>query len=112
MQLNDRVEDFAAIGVNVVAISYDPHVQNATFAQEQGLRYPILSDQEAATVQEFGILNEDYEAGHPAYGVPHPGVIFVTPAATIGLKRAISGYKERPDFDELLAAVSDAPKSG
>ena len=97
--------------MNLAAISYDAYLQNSAFAAENGLKYPILADQEATTVKSFGILNEEYEAGHPAYGIPHPGIIFVMPDATIKFKRAVPGYKERPDLDTLVLAVQEASQS-
>ncbi len=105
MQLNEYVANFKTIGVEVVAISYDSHRQNATFKDEHRIQYPILSDQAGKTVREFGILNETYGKGHPAHGIPHPGIIYVHPDATIGLKRAIRDYKKRPELVELLEAV-------
>lgn len=111
MQLNERVEEFQSLGVNITAISYDDYLQNSAFAEEQGLKYPLLADQEASTVKSFGILNEEYTVGHPAYGIPHPGIIFVLPDATIKFKRAVPGYKERPNLDELVAAVREASVS-
>lgn len=111
MQLNERYEDFQTLGVNVAAISYDAYLQNSSFAEEQGLKYPILADQDARTVKGFGILNEDYEPDHPVYGIPHPGIIFVLPDGTIKFKRAVPGYKERPNLDELVLAVKEASLS-
>ena len=108
MKLNERVPEFQALGVNVVAISYDDFEQNASFSSEEGLGYTLLSDQNAATVKGLGILNHEYEDGHPAFGIPHPGILFIRADATIGFKRAVSGYKERPSLDELLGAVRDA----
>ena len=111
MQLNERFEEFQTLGVNIAAVSYDPYLQNAAFAKEQVLKYPILADQDATTVKGFGILNEEYTVGHPAYGIPHPGIIFVLPDTTIKFKRAVPGYKDRPDLDELVRAVQEASLS-
>ena len=111
MQLNERIEEFQTLGVNIVAISYDSYEENASFAEAEALKFPILADQDATTVKGFGILNEDYEVGHFAYGIPHPGIIFVLPDATIGFKRAAPGYKERPNLDELVTAVQEASQS-
>ena len=105
MQLNRYVDQLGEMNVNVVAISYDPHLQNQSFTDESEIEFPVLSDQEAATVKEFGILNEEYEPGHGAYGIPHPGVIFVDEGGTIQFKRAVPSYRARPDFGEILEAV-------
>lgn len=106
MQLNDYVTKFASMDINVAAVSYDSFEYNASFATEQGLNYPLLSDQDAATVRAFGILNADYEEGHPAYGVPLPGIFLIGADGTISLKRAMPRYQDRPNLDELLVALS------
>lgn len=107
MQLNEYVDQFEGMSVKVVAISYDPHLQNKSFKDEQKLSFPILSDQEAATVSEFGILNDEYEPGDFAYGIPNPGIIFVDIEGTILFKRAVPTYRLRPNFDELAEAVEE-----
>lgn len=111
MQLSGFVEQFDAIGVNVVAISYDSHVKNKTFSDKQQLKFPLLSDHNNATIIGFNILNNDYKPGDRAFGIPHPGVVFLTPDDTIGLKRAVPSYRQRPEFAEILAAVKQYTQS-
>lgn len=105
MQLKNYVDIYEQAGVKVAAMSYDDIEQNALFANEQELNYAMLSDQNARTVRSLGILNTDYEEGHPAYGVPLPGILLVSPDRTVLLKRAVPRYQDRPDFDMLLPAV-------
>ena len=69
------------------------------------LTYPLLSDQDAKTVKALGILNEQYEEGSGAYGVPHPGVILVDTDGKVVLKRAEEKYSDRPSMDDLLEDV-------
>ena len=107
MQLNEYTTEFANHQVNVAAISYDAFDKNQAFTEERSLNYELLSDQDAATVLAFGILNEQYAQGHPAYGIPHPGVVFVDETGKIVFKRAKEGYKLRPNLDEMVAAVAD-----
>lgn len=105
MQLNTHVDELNTVGVNVVAISYDDHTQNHSFSSAEQLKFLLLSDQGAQTVETLGILNEEYEKGHAAYGIPHPGVLFVNADKSIAFKRAVQSYKERPKFEELVATV-------
>ena len=88
-------------------MTYDPPSTNEKFRIESELSYPLLSDSETKTVSALGIKNEDYEPGHPAYGIPHPGMVFVTPDKIIRLKRAESSYRNRPPLDEVLSAVTE-----
>ena len=89
----------------MAAVTYDPPETNAAFVAKSEIGYPLLSDVDAATVKAYGVLNEDYEPGHRAYGIPHPGIVYIA-AGTIIVKRAVPGYRQRPPFDELLEAVS------
>lgn len=98
-------DDFDALGVAIAAMSYDDAAANAAFAEDRGIGYPLLSDQGAKHVDALGIRNQDYEAGHFAEGVPHPGVFYIDAKGVIALKRAVPGYRDRPPMDELLASV-------
>lgn len=100
--------DFEALGVHVAALSYDGVDTLSAFAEAEGIGYVLLSDEGGKHIDALGIRNENYEEGHFAHGVPHPGVLFVDAAGMIRLKRAVPGYRERPLLDELLAAVRAA----
>lgn len=102
-----RVAEFNEAGVAVVASTYDAVEQNSKFKSSEELTYTLLSDQMAQTVRSLGILNESYEEGSFAYGVPHPGVILVDSAGKVVLKRAEEKYSDRPSMDELLEDVKE-----
>ena len=101
----------------MAALSYDDVDVLADFAEAQGIDYALLSDAGSKHIDALGIRNEQYEEGHFAHGVPHPGVFFIDTAGSIRLKRAVPGYRERPPLGELLTAVraqvgtEDAPAS-
>lgn len=105
--MQERVADFNEAGVAVAASTYDKVEQNAEFKSSEELTYPLLSDQEAKTVKALGILNEQYEEGSGAYGVPHPGVVLVDTEGNVVLKRAEEKYSDRPSMDDLLEDVKE-----
>ena len=43
----------------------------------------------------LGILNEQYEPGEPAYGIPHPGVFVVNPNNEIVGKIFVENFPSR-----------------
>ena len=106
MQLTSWQSKYDALGVAVAAMTYDDVPVLADFAAERDIGYPLLSDKGAKNVTALGIRNEQYEADHLAYGVAHPGVFFVDPQGVVRLKRAVPGYRERPSFEELHAALA------
>ena len=105
--MQERVSEFNDAGVAVSASTYDSVEQNSEFKTSEELTYPLLSDQDAKTVKALGILNEQYEEGSRAYGVPHPGVILVDTDGKVVLKRAEEKYSDRPSMDDLLEDVKE-----
>ena len=87
--------------MNVAGVTYDNQQVLAQFHAEENLNYPMLQDIDAVHVNALGIRNEDYEPGHRAYGIPHPGVLFVDAQGIIRAKVAVPGFRRRPPFDAL-----------
>ena len=110
VQLAEWQEKFAGLGVNVAAMTYDSQEILASFHSSENLNYPLLQDENAKHVLAFGILNEEYAPGHRAYGIPHPGIMFVGSDGTVKAKYAVPGYRRRPPFDRLYADVEALSK--
>ena len=55
----------------------------------------------------LGILNEQYEPGEPAYGIPHPGVFVVNTDNQIVGKIFIESFRERVDGEGTLRYALD-----
>ena len=87
-------------------MTYDDLSVLADFHSKQSLGYPLLRDEAAKHVLAYGILNEDYQPGDRAYGIPHPGILFVGNDGTVLAKFAVPGYRSRPPFNDLLDTVA------
>ncbi len=105
VQLEEWRERFAEIGVNVAGMTYDNQDVLADFHQKENLNYPLLRDIDARHVNALGIRNEEYEEGSRAFGIPHPGVVFVDAGGVIRAKHAVPGYRRRPPFDALFEHI-------
>jgi len=57
VELQGRVEALTRAGIGVAAISYDSQEILAAFAEERGLTYTLLSDENSEVIKAFGILN-------------------------------------------------------
>ncbi len=90
-------------------MSYDSLEILEVFHSANSLPYPLLRDVDAAHVKAFGVLNEGYEPGHGAYGIPHPGVFLLDADGVIRDKFAVPGYRQRPPFEAMLAAAQALP---
>ena len=111
VQLADWQEKFAAIGVNVAGMTYDDVSVLADFHDRHDLGYPLLQDVDVKHVNAYGIRNQRYEPGDGGYGIPEPGILFISPDGVILLKFAVPGYRQRPPLAEVLAAIEGLDRS-
>lgn len=110
VELQGYADKFKALGYGVAAISYDNTEILNSFIQAHNLTYPLLSDQSAATVKAYGVLNKDYEMGDDNYGIPYPGVVIINPAGKIDHKYFFKGYRKRVKFVELYEQLNAVKK--
>ena len=131
MELQARYAELQELGLGVASITYDAPALIKQFADERKIEVPILSDEDHAIVERYGILNRQFEPGHQNYGIPHPGTFILNregrvlaryfeeeyqyrnTAASLALKigRAVAGMGEptgqtTPDID-LTTFVTD-----
>jgi peroxiredoxin len=112
VKLQEQVTDFEKAGIDVVAMTYDAPELQQTFIDKYNITFPLLSDIEAISVKTLGILNTEYELGHSAYGIPHPGVYVVNPDMMIVGKLFIEDYSTRVDASGVLTyALETLPHS-
>ena len=108
MQLTDIAEQFEAMGVSVVAMTYDTIEALKEVSEDEGIKFTLLRDEGMTHVNRLGILNDtDYEPGQRAYGVPYPGIFLIYSHGIIRAKFAEESYRERPDFSEVLAEAAE-----
>jgi peroxiredoxin len=107
VQLAQWQERFAALGVNVAAMTYDDISALKTFHDQQNLDYPLLRDVDAKYVKAFGVLNQEYQPGDRGYGIPYPGILFIRPDGEIAAKFAVPGYRGRPPFEDVYQTLED-----
>lgn len=105
MKLSDIKDEFDDLGVGVVGMTYDAPDEIKAFHQDEALTFPLLRDVDGQHVDAWGIRNEEYEEGSFAYGIPHPGVVLLSPDGTILAKFAEEGYRSRADWSSVLDEV-------
>jgi peroxiredoxin len=107
-ELNNNIEAFEKAGIRVVGLTYDSAQDQEAFKKQINIQYPILSDNNAASVIALGILNEDYSPGDEAYGIGHPGAFIVNPKGVIVGKIFVENYALRVDALSLLEYAKGA----
>ncbi len=107
MKLSDIQDRFQAIGVSVGGMTYDDLETIKQFHDKWAIRFPLLRDEKGRHVDAWGIRNEEYGEGTFAFGIPHPGVVFISPEGEILAKWAEAGYRSRADWETVLTEVRD-----
>ena len=107
VQLAKISDQFKDVGVNIAAMTYDSVEMLKSVEEDEGIEFTLLKDTDISHVNALGILNEDYEPGSRAYGVPHPGIFIITADGVISAKFAEEGFRARPDFDNVLEAAAN-----
>ena len=97
---------FAALGFNVAAMTYDPVATLKEAEEEYAVTFPMLYDEDNAHVKAMGILNTQYSPGERAYGIPYPGIFLLDAQGVVRAKLAEEDYRVRPDFSLVLEAAA------
>lgn len=102
IELQRRLDDFKAAGVSVFAISPDPSDALRSFADENGIAYPLLSDADSTVIRRFGILNTLIDPDERFYGIPFPGIYVADADAVVTSKFFRRYYRERETAETVL----------
>ena len=94
--------EFQAMGINVASMTYDPVDTLAAAAEEHGVEFPLLFDENVKHVNAMGLRNMQYEPGQRAYGIPYPGIFLIDAQGVIRAKFAEEDYKLRPEFSLVM----------
>ena len=103
MQLQGDLERFQQAGIGVVALTYDSPELQQKFIDKFSITYPLLSDVDATSVTNLGILNTEYKPGDSNFGIPYPGVFVLNAQQQIVGKVFLEGYSKRVDAAGVLA---------
>jgi peroxiredoxin Q/BCP len=63
VEFNRRVDDYAAANVALVGVSVDDDESHRCFAQDQGLRFPLVADSEHELTDTLGLIKDYGEYG-------------------------------------------------
>lgn len=106
VKLEDISENLSEKGYRMASVSYDDSEILARFKNKNGISYMLLSDEGSHVIRDFGVINEDIQPGTRFYGIPHPVIYIVNEEGIVQAKLHEAGYKNRPETEEILEAIS------
>ena len=98
-------------GVAVFSISYDPVDVLQSFADREGIDFPLLSDEGSEVISRLGMRNDRVHEQHAVFGfkpnprhegVPYPGVFVLDESGTVIGRRFFDLYRERETGPGLI----------
>ena len=95
MELQGNLPTLEASEIVPFALSYDTPETLSAFATARGITYPLLSDRGSAFIRELGILNTTVEPTNEHYGIPYPGVYFISTDGRVEEKVFHDGHRTR-----------------
>lgn len=102
IELQNMKQAFDDEGIAIVMMTYDsPDLQQA-FIDRHSIEFPVLSDVNAESFANLGVLREEYGPEDNNYGLPYPGMIVVDTEGVIKGKLFIESYSYRVDTAAVL----------
>ena len=104
------MQEFAAAGVAVYALSYDEPDALTDFAKAHKITYTLVPDPKSDVIRSFGILNTLIEPhDKPWYGIPYPGTYVINAEGSITHKFFDNNLAVRAGPEQLLRAIQGQP---
>lgn len=98
-----RQSEFLEKGVRIFGLSADTPGQNAAVMDKLALPFPILSDEDRqAAITPLGFADEK-----DPRQIAKPGLVVINTEGEVVHREEGRDYADRPDEDELLAAIGD-----
>ena len=108
MELQSRYTDIQAQGLGLVVITYDSLETLSTFSEARGIRFPMLSDEGSAVIQEYDLLNREQQPDRRTYGIPYPGTFILNTEGRVTARFFEQAYQERFTVSSIMVALKDA----
>jgi AhpC/TSA family protein/cytochrome c biogenesis DsbD-like protein len=102
VELEQTQAEFAARGINVVAVTHDSVEIVKHFADRKGLTYPVLVNKVGMVSLAFGIENHNVPEDDADYGMPFPGAYIVDADGVVQAKYFEQDHVERYTAATLL----------
>ncbi len=103
VQLQCDLKAIEEAGIQLVGISYDDPKVLKKFSDEKKIAFPLLSDPESKTIEEYHIRNT--AARGKSQGVPHPGTFILDEKGVIRAKLFLENFRERHTVEALIEAA-------
>lgn len=100
----DSLASFDSLDAQVLAVSVDPPMAQKTFADQNGINFPVLSDLHKAAIKAYGLEFENF-AGVQGYTVARRSVFVIGKDGKVSWEWLADAPGNEPPYAEVEAAV-------
>ncbi len=98
----ERLAQFKARGVQIVAVSVDPPEVTRKHCRKQGFTYLFLSDEKHEVIRQYDLLHQN---GGPEGDIARPAEFLIDSTGTIRWVNLTDDYRVRARPDSILQAL-------
>ncbi|NHK28036.1 peroxiredoxin family protein [Parvularcula flava] len=106
-------DDFAALGLEPVYLSYDTVEKQTAFTSQRDISGSFVSDPQSEIIKAFGLLNTNHKPGEFGYGIPFPAIFIVDANGVVRARlyeedylTNTKSYQDRPAIEIVLEAAA------
>ena len=105
--LDSLLEDFGAIGAEIIAVSGDPRERAQEEASEEGWRFPVACELSQDQMRELGLyISEPRSAQETDRPFPEPGLFVTNPEGKVHIVDVSNAPFARPDLQGVLNGLT------
>jgi peroxiredoxin len=102
--IQEKLSEFNARGVRVVAISVDPVETNRELCEKRGYTYTFLSDTKMEAIRTYDLV---HAAGFRGNDIARPAEFLLDAAGTVRWRNLTGDYRVRTRGADLLKVIDD-----
>ena len=95
MQLAERKDDFARLGIAIYALAPQETSKLESLQEDLGAAVTLLSDPDKKAIAAFGVLDK--------FGLPRAASFLIDREGRVTNRWLAENYRKRPSPDEILA---------
>jgi peroxiredoxin len=96
------------LDAQILGISVDTFFTLKAFHDQQGFRFPLLSDFNKQVIRDYGVFNEDMIG---LKGIAKRAVFVIDQEGVIRYREVLDDARNEPDYDKVFQALADLPAS-
>lgn len=100
-----RLNEFHARGVEIVAVSVDSNQDSRTLCASRGYTFPFLSDPKAEVIRRYGVLHP--RGGEDGHDIARPAEFLVDASGTIRWVNLTGNIRVRARPEAVLKAIDN-----